>query len=77
MTPDGKLLAWIETHSAEDVVAAFIGEGASSSTPDGGYRRLPAMRRFKSVGEAREWIEDQGKSIGLPVAWLDEPLDGC
>jgi hypothetical protein len=70
MKPDGSLLAWIKPRSADEFVAAFVGEHAVS----GAYRnfagRAPAKRFCSSLDEARQWIEGQAAAFDLPVRWV-------
>jgi hypothetical protein len=63
--PDGNLLAWIEPRSADEFIAAFVGEWATS--------RLPAAQLCSMFDEAMDWIIEQAAAFGLPVKWVDEP----
>ncbi len=73
MTPSGKLLAWIRPRSADQFVAAFVGEGAAPGVRTGFAGREPAMQLCRSWDEARRWIEDQAAAFALPVEWVNEP----
>jgi hypothetical protein len=72
MTPTGKLLAWIRARSADQFVAAFVGDGAAPSARTGFAGRQPAVQLCRSADEARLWIEDQAAAFALPIEWLSE-----
>ncbi len=66
MPTSGKLLAWIEPRSSEEVVAAFVGDAALRA-------RAPATRLCASHDEARQWVEEEGAALGLAIEWMKEP----
>jgi hypothetical protein len=72
MTPDGKLLAWIERRGADEFVAAFVGEGAARGSPTHPAGRAPATKLCLSPEDARQWIEDQAAALDLPVKWVSK-----
>ena len=57
-----KLLAWVESRSHGEFLAAFVGGAATN--------RVPAMHLCASPEEARQWVEDEAAEFGLPVEWL-------
>ncbi|HME20437.1 MAG TPA: hypothetical protein VKI44_03600 [Acetobacteraceae bacterium] len=62
MPQSGKLLAWIEPHGGDEVLAAYVGGAAPT--------RQPATRRCASPGEGRQWVEQEAAVLGLPVEWV-------
>jgi hypothetical protein len=66
MRPCGTLLAWIEPHSDDEFVAAFVGEGAAAQG------RAPATQLCSTPADARLWIEGQAAAFALPVKWMGQ-----
>ena len=65
---DGKIRAWLETHSGKPgVLAAFLGEAEETDDPP---RRSPATRFCASFEEARQWVEHEARAFGVPVDWV-------
>ena len=62
--PDSKILAWVEPQG-DLHVAAFV------AMPVARLRR-PAKRTCASPQDAREWVEREADSVGLPVEWVEQ-----
>jgi hypothetical protein len=58
------LIAWIEPRPSSDFVAAFVASATAT-------QRRPAIRRFASRDEARDWVETQAAEFEVPVEWVD------
>ena len=63
MSQKSKLLAWVEPRGDQAFLAAFVSGAATE--------RLPATQLCTSPDDARQWIEDEAATLGLPVEWLD------
>ena len=61
-----KLLAWIEQGDGNQFVAAYVGSGAR--------QRLPAMRVCVTSDDARQWVEAEAETLGVPVEWVPKRL---
>jgi hypothetical protein len=72
MKPSGKLLAWIKPRSADEFIAAFVGEDAAPGARKDFVGREPAVQLCGSPDEARRWIEDQAAAFALPIEWVSE-----
>jgi len=59
-----RLLAWIESRGTE-CQASFVAESAAKL-------RTPAMRRFGSPDEARQWVMKEADAVRAPVKWIAE-----
>jgi hypothetical protein len=70
------LLAWIEQRRADVFTAAVVGAGAVAGVYQGYAGRLPAMRDFSSLEEARGWVSEQAGLLRVAVNWLDEAPEG-
>ena len=68
MSSGSRLLAWIEPRG-EAVWVAFVGALA--------IHRTPATRVCASIEQARQWVEVEAASVGLPIEWIsqDSPLN--
>ena len=42
-------------------------------TTDPKARRAPATQSCSSVGEARQWVENEAAALGAPVEWVARP----
>jgi len=63
--PTNRLLAWIEPRIGDsDYAAAFVSFLTAS-------QRSPATRRCASADEARQWVEREAATFGVPVEWTD------
>jgi hypothetical protein len=60
------LVAWVEPEESH-CAAAFVSRATRGLRP-------PATRLFKSVPEARGWVEQEAAALGgVPIAWVDRP----
>lgn len=59
-----QLLAWIEPQG-QNCLASFVAEAAARQRP-------PAVRRFASPDEARQWVMNEADAVRAPVKWLAE-----
>jgi hypothetical protein len=63
---EDRLLAWIERRDGDEVEAAFVAAATKA-------RRAPATQSCSSVGEARQWVENEAAALGAPVEWVARP----
>lgn len=67
----GRVRAWTETILGQSGVrAAYVGVPPDSAP----LTRAPAERMFASVDEARSWIENEARLLGLPIDWAEEKM---
>lgn len=76
VTPNGNLLAWIEQCDTGNFIGAFVGEDAAPGACKHFSGRAPATCLCSSASEARQWVEGQAASFGLPVKWIRGSAQG-
>jgi hypothetical protein len=65
----GRILAWVKPLDRGGVMAAFVAEDAP--------QRIPARRHCASESEAEHWIEDESRSFGASVKWVESRGPDC